>query len=66
MLFDEEPVKPFARHLIGQDISLLSIGELEERIDQLKAEIARLEEARAAKGSHRSAADALFRSAAGR
>ncbi len=34
-LFDDEPVKPKRVHEIGQDLSLLSVGELEERIGQL-------------------------------
>lgn len=60
-LFDDEPVKPKRTHEIGQDLSLLSVGELEERIGQLKAEIARLEAELTAKGSTRLAAEALFR-----
>ena len=39
---DELPKKKIA-HEIGQDLSLLSVGELGERIDLLKEEIARLE-----------------------
>ncbi|TYR34606.1 DUF1192 domain-containing protein [Mesorhizobium microcysteis] len=60
-LFDEEPVKPKRAHEIGQDLSMLSVGDLEERIGQLKAEIGRLESELQAKGSTRLAAEALFR-----
>ena len=60
-IFDDEPQKPKRIHEIGQDLSLLSVGELSERIDQLKAEIARLEAELASKGASRTAADALFR-----
>ncbi|MBX9453486.1 MAG: DUF1192 domain-containing protein [Neoaquamicrobium sediminum] len=60
-LFDDEPVKPKRVHEIGQDLSLLSVGELEERIGQLRGEIARLEAELQAKGSTRLAAEALFR-----
>lgn len=60
-LFDDEPVKPKRVHEIGQDLSLLSVGELEERIGQLRAEITRLEAELRAKGSTRLAAEALFR-----
>lgn len=60
-LFDDEPKKKPKAHEIGQDISLLSVGELQERIGQLKAEIARLEEELAAKGTTKAAAEALFR-----
>ena len=60
-IFDEEPRKPVRRHEIGQDLSLLSVGELRERIEQLKAEIARLEADIQAKGATKDAAEALFR-----
>ena len=60
-LFDDEPLKPKRAHEIGQDLSLLSVGEIEERIGQLRREIARLEAELAAKGSTRLAAEALFR-----
>ena len=59
-LFDDEPVKPRRVHEIGQDLSLLSVDELDERIAALQAEIARLEAARHAKESSRRAADAFF------
>lgn len=59
-LFDDEPLKPVRVHEIGQDLSLLSAHELEERIGQLRAEIARLESDLSAKGSSRRAAEALF------
>jgi uncharacterized small protein (DUF1192 family) len=58
---DEEPKKKSKPHEIGQDLSLLSVAELGERIDILKAEIARLEAELAAKGSTKLAAEALFR-----
>jgi uncharacterized small protein (DUF1192 family) len=48
-------------HEIGQDLSLLSIGELTERIAQLNEEIARLEAAKASKSATRSAADQFFK-----
>lgn len=60
-LFDEEPVKKLRIHEIGQDLSLLSVAELEERIDQLRSEIERLEAEMVAKGATRQAAEALFR-----
>jgi uncharacterized small protein (DUF1192 family) len=60
--FDEEdrPKKKLA-HEIGQDLSLLSVGELSERIALLKDEIARLEADASRKGSSRSAADSFFK-----
>jgi uncharacterized small protein (DUF1192 family) len=60
-LFDEEPTKKPAPHVVGQDVSLLSAGELADRIALLKAEIDRLEAERAARGATKSAAEALFR-----
>ena len=48
-------------HEIGQDLSLLSIGELTERIALLKEEIARLEAAKTSKSATRTAADAFFK-----
>jgi uncharacterized small protein (DUF1192 family) len=61
-LFEDEPRKKPARiHEIGQDLSLLSVAELRERVEQLRAEIARLEADMAAKGETKAAAEALFR-----
>ncbi|MEO3389131.1 DUF1192 domain-containing protein [Mesorhizobium sp. CAU 1741] len=60
-LFDDEPVKAKRVHEIGQDLSMLSVGEIEERITQLRHEIARMETELAAKGSTKLAAEALFR-----
>ncbi|MCO4317572.1 DUF1192 domain-containing protein [Phyllobacterium sp. 21LDTY02-6] len=59
-VFDEEPRRKVA-HEIGQDLSLLSVAELDERIELLKTEIVRLEEERGRKGSSKLAAEALFR-----
>ena len=56
-LEDLEPKKKKAYEL-GQDLSKLSVGEL---VETLKAEIARVEAARAAKQSSLSAADAAFK-----
>jgi uncharacterized small protein (DUF1192 family) len=60
-VFDEEAPRKKSVHEIGQDLSLLSVDELSERIGQLKEEIHRLEAERTAKDATRSAADALFR-----
>ena len=59
---DEDlPTKKKTVHEIGQDLALLSIGELTERIAQLNEEIARLEGAKASKSATRTAADAFFK-----
>jgi uncharacterized small protein (DUF1192 family) len=47
---------------IGGDLSLLSVGELEARIELLKGEIGRLEADIRAKKSSRSAAESIFKS----
>ena len=60
-IFDDEPKKKARPHEIGQDLSLLSQSELSERIGILRDEIARLEAELKAKGTTKSAAEALFR-----
>jgi uncharacterized small protein (DUF1192 family) len=59
---DDEKPKKKVSHEIGQDLSLLSVFELNERIELMKQEIARLEAAVASKTSARSAADSFFKS----
>jgi uncharacterized small protein (DUF1192 family) len=57
---DDLPKKKIT-HEIGQDLSLLSVGELGERVGLLKEEIARLEAEMARKRSSKSAADVFFK-----
>ena len=57
---DERPKKKIA-HEIGQDLALLSVDEITERIALLRAEIERLEEALRSKRASRSAADQFFK-----
>jgi uncharacterized small protein (DUF1192 family) len=57
---DDLPKKKVT-HEIGQDLSLLSIAELSDRIALLKEEIARLEAAIAGKRASKSAADTFFK-----
>lgn len=63
---DDEPLndKPDLTlgHLAKQDLYTLSVGDLEERIAALKAEIARCEAALNDRGSSRSEAEKLFKS----
>jgi uncharacterized small protein (DUF1192 family) len=58
--FADEPRKAVTSHQIGQDLSMLSVDELDERVALLEKEIARLKEAKAAKESSRAAASAFF------
>ncbi|MER9843708.1 DUF1192 domain-containing protein [Mesorhizobium australicum] len=60
-IFDDEPKKKVRPHEIGQDLSLLSVGDLSERIGILRDEIARLEAELKTKDTTKSAAEALFR-----
>jgi uncharacterized small protein (DUF1192 family) len=57
---DDLPKKKIA-HEIGQELSLLSVGELAERIGLLKDEIARLESEMARKHASQRAADSFFK-----
>jgi uncharacterized small protein (DUF1192 family) len=57
---DDRPRKKIS-HEIGQDLSLLSVEELTERVLLLKTEIARLEEAATKKRASRDAADHFFK-----
>ncbi len=57
---DDAPPR-LAAFEIGQPLDLLSIAELDERIERLRQEIARLEAARAAKQAASAAADAFFK-----
>jgi uncharacterized small protein (DUF1192 family) len=57
---DERPKKKIA-HEIGQELALISVEELRERIDLLKEEIARLEADASRKQASRSAADQFFK-----
>lgn len=61
MIDDDAPPKKKLIHEIGQDLALLSVGELGERVELLKQEIVRLEEAKARKQASLSAADQFFK-----
>jgi uncharacterized small protein (DUF1192 family) len=66
MAFDpflEERPRPMpTAHELGQDLSLLSVSELHERIEILEREIDRLKEMRSRKEASRNAASAFFKS----
>ncbi|MCG6121237.1 MAG: DUF1192 domain-containing protein [Microvirga sp.] len=59
-LSEETPRKSASGHEIGQDLSTLSVAEIDERIAALQAEIERLRDARSRKEASKSAADAFF------
>jgi uncharacterized small protein (DUF1192 family) len=61
---DDDPFAPPRKppeHVLGQPLDDLSIEELNLRIEALKAEIGRLEEARRAKEAGRAGAAAFFK-----
>jgi uncharacterized small protein (DUF1192 family) len=61
-IFADELTRPKpTAHEVGQDLSALSIAELDERIEILRREIERLEEARGRKEATKDAASAFFR-----
>jgi uncharacterized small protein (DUF1192 family) len=57
---DDLPKKKIT-HEMGQELSLLSVGELSERVTLLKEEIARLEAEMNRKQASKSAADGFFK-----
>ena len=57
---DDRPKKKIV-HEIGQDLALLSIRELEERIALLNGEIGRLQAAITSKQGSRNVADQFFK-----
>ncbi|HRK25232.1 MAG TPA: DUF1192 domain-containing protein [Beijerinckiaceae bacterium] len=58
---DDDRPRPKLRHEVGQDLSLLSVEEIDDRVALLTEEIERLKADRAAKLASRSAADAFFK-----
>jgi uncharacterized small protein (DUF1192 family) len=59
---DDDKPKRKITHDIGQDLSLLSVDELGERIGLLSAEIERLQAAITRKRASRDTADRFFKS----
>jgi uncharacterized small protein (DUF1192 family) len=57
---DDRPKKKVA-HEIGQDLALLSVNELAERISLLQEEIGRLQAEISKKQASRSSADQFFK-----
>ena len=60
MDLDEAPKKP-ANMVIGENLDAISVAELEQRIQALESEIARLRIEIAKKQASRNAADAFFK-----
>lgn len=60
-MFDDDRPTRIPVHEIGSDLSLLSVGDLRDRIDILKQEITRIEMEIGAKTSSRGAAESFFK-----
>ncbi len=61
MSFEDLPKKPTGV-MLGENLDLLSVAELEHRVGQLELEILRVKAAIQAKQASKNAADAFFRS----
>ena len=59
---EDRPAKKKVAHEIGQELALLSVEELNDRIALLRTEISRLEGALASKRASRDAASKFFKS----
>lgn len=62
MAIDDDKPKKKISHEIGQDLTLLSVEELVERIALLQSEIQRLQSSMQLKRATRDAADRFFKS----
>jgi uncharacterized small protein (DUF1192 family) len=60
-IFDEDAPKKKPVHELGEDLSKLSLDELADRVDMLKREIVRIEEAAAAKRTSADVAASFFK-----
>ena len=60
MSFEDLPAKKIGI-VIGENLELLSVSELEQRVEELDSEIVRIKAAIAAKRASKNAADAFFR-----
>ena len=60
-LFDDDPPRKGAPYEIGQKLDGLSVGDLDQAMGMLRAEITRLEEERARKAETLGAAEMAFK-----
>lgn len=58
---EDDVVRRMPVHEVGMPLEALSVDELQDRIEILKVEIARLETAIETKNASRNAADAVFK-----
>lgn len=60
-MFDDEPVKKPAGHIVGCDVAAFSIEELEKRIMELSDEIHRLQQVVTTKHASMASAESFFK-----
>jgi uncharacterized small protein (DUF1192 family) len=60
-MFDDDAVRKPKGHEVGMPIDTMSVEELNDRIETLRGEIARLEAAIAARKQTKAAADSVFK-----
>lgn len=58
---DLKPKQPAKAVTVGEDLSAMSVAELDARVAALEAEIARVQTERRAKAARNAAADQLFK-----
>ena len=61
MSWDDELPKPKPAITVGENLERLSVADLDERVQELEAEIVRVKAERTAKKTLISAAEALFK-----
>ncbi len=59
-MVDGDPVREIPKTTVGDNLSGMAISDLEDRVEALKAEIARTEAVISSKRAGRAAADAVF------
>ncbi|HJM49480.1 MAG TPA: DUF1192 domain-containing protein [Alphaproteobacteria bacterium] len=62
MSFDDDEIAPPPERLSDDELALMSVGELNDRIAGLEAEIERARQNIAAKQEHRGDAESFFKS----
>ncbi len=57
----EDLPKPKPRIIVGESLDIMSVAELEQRVEDLDSEIVRVKAAIASKRASKNAADSFFR-----
>jgi uncharacterized small protein (DUF1192 family) len=59
-MIEDDPVRAVSRTIVGEKLDAMSIDDLQDRVDELRAEIQRTEAVLSSKRAGRAAADAVF------